>query len=218
MKIRSGLATVALLGSGLLGLGVSTPAVADDVCVGTGTATFSTSAVWYPALVPGGLGADPAPGANSGTFSVSGACVDSSAPDTNVGVDIGASLSGSFTFPNGAQCGRSAGGAGTLNNTGGTFNIDTLATVVVISPTGTTNTAVGVADATPLTGTSCNASTGGTKNFTLVGAIVVLTQNNKCSAEVEVDCWYDHDNNPNTPDEHCDLWVDDDCIIDGVLP
>ena len=131
--------------------------VCSNVCVSTGTATFIDSAVWYPDGVPLGLGAAPASGANRGTFSLSGACTETSA-----------SLSGSFVFPNGAQCGRSAGGSGTLDDTGKTFSIDTLATVVLI-----TGEVTAIADATPLLGTSCRADQGGTKNFTLVGAITL---------------------------------------------
>ena len=190
MKIRSGLVVGALLGSSLLGLGVSTPASAEEVCAGTGTATFIDSSVWYPALVPGGLGADPAPGPNRGTFGVAGACVGSD--------DI--SLSGSFVFPNGAQCGRSAGGSGTLDGTGETFSIETAGTVVLITGAEVN----GVADATPLLGTSCRADQGGTKNFTIAGAI---TRRAKCDALIEWNCYYDHDNNSATPDEQCDLWV-----------
>ena len=161
MKIRSGLALVALLGSGLLGLGMSTPAAAShdpNVCVGTGTATFIDSAVWYPAAVPGGLGAAPAAGANRGTFGLTGGVCTNGAT----------SLAGSFSFPNGAACGRSADGSGTLDGSGETFGIETAGTVVLVS-----GQVTGVADATPLLGTSCRFDQGGTKNFTLVGTICV---------------------------------------------
>ena len=159
MKIRSVVTAAALAGSGLLGLGLSTPALAQvpNVCAGTGTATFIDSAVWYPVAVPGGLGADAAAGENNGTFTVAGACSGG-----------GTGLSGSFVFPNGAQCGRSEGGSGSLDGGGPSFSIDTLATVVLIQ-----GGVTGVADATPLTGTSCRADQGGTKNFTLVGAIAI---------------------------------------------
>ena len=159
MNARYCFVVAVVLGSSLSGLGANGRAVAQvsNVCAGTGTATFLDSAVWYPAAVPGGLGADPAPGANSGTFGVSGACTGG-----------GSSLSGSFVFPRGAQCGRSAGGSGSIDGTGETFSIDTLGTVVLIA-----GEVTGVADATPLTGTSCRADQGGTKNFTLAGAVVV---------------------------------------------
>ena len=197
MKIRSGLATVVLLGSGLLGLGVSAPASALAVCAGTGTATFNESAVWYPALVPGGFGTDPAPGANSGTFVVDGACV-SDAPGAGL-----SNLAGSFSFPNGAQCGRSAGGSGSLNNTGETFSIDTLGTVVLIA-----GEIIGVADATPQNGTSCRFDQGGTKNFTLVGAIAFgLGFGGECDGNFDVGC-----TNPNPPPARCLLWLGGMCI------
>ena len=156
MKVRSGLYALTLLASGSLGAG--SPASAQDVCVGTGTATFIDSAVWYPEVVPGGLGAGPAQGANSGTFGMTGVCASG---DNYV--------SGSFTFPNGAQCGRSAGGSGTLDGTGETFSLDTAGSVVLVA-----GEVIGVADATPLLGTSCRADQGGTKNFTLVAMSICI--------------------------------------------